>query len=195
MTRAYEQHLTLDEIDALLEDAPYASAHPHLLGCTACRERIDTEREIVSRLAALPYAVPSADFANRVMARVTVPQPAAAPVRPSVRPSFRRYALAASILLVAMASSVAWSLANQELLSATTTWLSEGALGWLWLTVRGVGANVMEQPWYAGLRGVFGDPVRIAMISGAIMLVYLGGVFALRRLMALPTQGVAHAHA
>jgi hypothetical protein len=195
MTRAHEQHLTLDEIDALLEDAPYAAAHPHLLGCTACRERIDTEREIVARLAALPYATPSLDFADRVMARVTVPQPATLPVRGSVVPSFRRWAIAASILVALMATSVAWSLLNQELLTGTVSSLGNGALDWAWLTLRGVAANVMEQPWYAGLRGFFGDPVRLAMISGGITLVYLGGVFALRRLMALPTQGVAHAHA
>ena len=195
MTRAHEQHLTLDEIDALLEDAPYAAAHPHLLGCTACRERIDSEREIVARLAALPYATPSLDFADRVMARVTVPQPATVPVRRSVVPSFRRWAIAASILVALMATSVAWSLLNQELLTGTVSSLGNGALDWAWLTLRGVAANVMEQPWYAGLRGFFGDPVRLAMISGGITLVYLGGVFALRRLMALPTQGVAHAHA
>ena len=195
MTRAYEQHLTLDEIDALLEDAPYAAAHPHLLGCTACRERIDTEREIVARLAALPSATPSLDFADRVMARVAVPTIAPVSVRQSARPPVRRYAIAASILVALMAGSVLWSMANRELLSATTSSLGNGALDWAWLTLRGVAANVMEQPWYAGLRGFFGDPVRLAMISGGITLVYLGGVFALRRLMALPTQGVAHAHA
>lgn len=195
MTRAYEQHLTLDEIDALLDDAPYAAAHPHLLGCNACRERIDAEREIVARLAALSYAAPSTDFADRVMARVTVPQLAPVPVRRSAVPSFRRYAVAASILVALMATSVAWSLLNRELLTGTVSSLGNGALDWAWLTLRGVAANVMEQPWYAGLRGFFGDPVRLAMISGGITLVYLGGVFALRRLMALPTQGVAHAHA
>ena len=194
MTRPYEQHLTLDDIDALLEDASYAAAHPHLLGCTACRERIDSEREIVTRLAALPYAAPSPQFAERVMARVTMPAPRAVTVRRSVRPSVR-LALAASVVLLAMAGSVLWSIANRELLSAATSSLGNGALDWAWLTVRGVAANLIEQPWYAGIRGFFGDPIRLAMISGGITLVYLGGVFALRRLMALPTQGVAHAHA
>jgi len=194
MTRPYEQHLTLDDIDALLEDAPYAAAHPHLLGCTACRERIDSEREIVTRLAALPYAAPSPQFAERVMARVTMPAQRAVTVRRSVRPSVR-LALAASVVLLAMAGSVLWSIANRELLSAATSSLGNGALDWAWLTVRGVAANLIEQPWYAGIRGFFGDPIRLAMISGGITLVYLGGVFALRRLMALPTQGVAHAHA
>jgi hypothetical protein len=195
MTRAYEQHLTLDEIDALLEDAPYAAAHPHLVGCTACRERIDSEREIVTRLAALPYATPSEHFADRVMARVQVPELATVPARRSAVPSFRRFALAASILVTAMVASAVWSSMNRELLSATTTWLADGALSWLWVAVRGVGANVMEQPWYAAVRGLFADPARIGMISGGITLLYLGGVFALRKLMALPTQGVAHAHA
>jgi hypothetical protein len=52
---------------------------------------------------------------------------------------------------------------------------------------------VMEQPWYDGFKLLVGNPTRLALASAAASLAYLGGVLALRRLLALPTVGVAHA--
>jgi hypothetical protein len=37
------------------------------------------------------------------------------------------------------------------------------------------------------------NPGRLALISALASVSYLGGIFALRRLLALPTQRVAHA--
>jgi hypothetical protein len=53
----------------------------------------------------------------------------------------------------------------------------------------------MEQPWFAGFRGLLDDPGRLALASAFGTLVYVTGVLALRRLLAVPTptQRVAHA--
>jgi hypothetical protein len=53
----------------------------------------------------------------------------------------------------------------------------------------------MEQPWFAGFRGLLDDPGRLALASAFGTLVYVTGVLALRRLLTVPapTQRVAHA--
>jgi hypothetical protein len=56
-----------------------------------------------------------------------------------------------------------------------------------------VASNVIEQPWYDGAKVLVGNPTRLALASAVASFAYLGGVLALRRLLALPTQGVAHA--
>jgi hypothetical protein len=63
-----------------------------------------------------------------------------------------------------------------------------------WFAVRGVASNFIEQPWYGTVRGLVENPGRLALISALASLVYLGGIIALRRLLALPTQQVAHAN-
>src|SRR5215213_8565219 len=54
-------------------------------------------------------------------------------------------------------------------------------------------ASVIEQPWYTPLRALAEQPGRLALVSALITFAYLGGVIVLRRLLALPTQQVAHA--
>jgi hypothetical protein len=63
----------------------------------------------------------------------------------------------------------------------------------LWLGVQGLASNLLEQPWYTGLRSLLENPGRLAAISAVGSLLYLGCVLALRRLLAVPTQQVAHA--
>ena len=202
MTRPAEFHLSPDDIDALLASDARAYAHAHLDTCAECAAVYAAEREVVERLATLPTAMPSPDFADRVMARVLLPDPFALHSLQGSRrrlfASHRSLAAAAMVVLVigaAMAASIAWSLGNRDTLAAAGTWLGNEAVSWLWLGIRGAASNLMEQPWYDRARGVIGAPARVAMVSGAAFLAYLGGVLVLRRLMALPRTGVAHAHA
>ena len=202
MTRPAEFHLSPDDIDALLASDARAYAHDHLEACADCAARYAAERDVVARLATLPLVAPPADFADRVMARVTLPDPFAlhslGGSRRRLFASRRALAAAASVVLVlgaAMAASIAWSLGNRETIAAAGTWLGNEAVSWLWVGLRGAASNLMEQPWYDRARGLLGAPARIAMLSAAASLAYLGGVLVLRRLMALPRAGVAHAHA
>ena len=202
MTRPASFHLSPDDIDALLANDARAHALEHLDTCADCAARYAAEREVVERLATLPMSAPSADFADRVMARVALPDPFALHAlgggRRRLFASRRSLAAAASVVLVlgaAMAASIVWSLGNRETLAAAGTWVGNEAVSWLWLGIRGAASNLMEQPWYDRARGLLGAPARIAMLSAAASLAYLGGVLVLRRLMALPRTGVAHAHA
>jgi hypothetical protein len=92
-----------------------------------------------------------------------------------------------------MAGSIAWSLTHQQTLASIGNWLLAQSGQVAWLSLRGLASNLMEQPWYSGIRSVIDNPVRLAFGSALASFAYLVGVFALRRLLALPTQQVAHA--
>ena len=195
-------HLTPDDFDAWFAGAFAPDVQEHLAGCPACRERAETEREIVALIAGLPLMSPSAGFADRVMARVTVPQPLRVRtvdlIRQRVFATRRSMSIAASFLVLvlgSMTASVVWTLGHQETLTALGAWLSTQAGQAAWLGVRGIASNFMEQPWFAGLRALAASPGRLGIATALALVAYLSGVLALRRLLALPTPRVAHAGA
>jgi hypothetical protein len=156
-----------------------------------------------AQLASLPLFSPRPDFADRVMASVRVPDPFAIRSLGSagrrLRASPRAAALAASLAVLvvgSMAASVIWTLANRDTLLAMGSWLATEAGQWAWVGLRGSALTLMEQPWFAGFRGLLDEPGRLALASAFGTLVYVTGVLALRRLLALPvpTQRVAHAN-
>jgi hypothetical protein len=137
------------------------------------------------------------------MASVRVPDPFAIRSLGSagrrLRASPRAAALAASLAVLvvgSMAASVIWTLANRDTLLAMGSWLATEAGQWAWVGLRGSALTLMEQPWFAGFRGLLNEPGRLALASAFGTLVYVTGVLALRRLLALPvpTQRVAHAN-
>ena len=200
MTPVPGPHLTPDDFDAWLAGALAPTAQEHLMRCPVCEERAETEREIVALLGALPLLSPAPGFADRVMARVAVPRPLAvrsiASIRSRVFATRRSTAIAASLLVVvlgSMAASIVWTLSHQATLVALGSWLTAQAGQVAWLGVRGVASNFIEQPWFAGLKSLAASPGRLGLASALAMLAYVGGVLALRRLLALPTQRVAHA--
>ena len=200
MTRPSGPHLSPDDFEAWLSGALAPELQRHLDECQACLEQARTDREIADQIAILPLLSPGEGFADRVMASVSVPDPFA--IR-SLQATRRRLlatpkslALAAGLALVllgSMAGSIAWTLMHQGTMASLGTWLLSQSGEALWLGVRGVASNFIEQPWYGGLRSLMETPARLAMISASASLAYLGGVFALRRLLAVPTQQVAHA--
>ncbi len=134
------------------------------------------------------------------MARVAVPDPFALRafrlLRGRVVTSRRSlvFATSVAVLLVAtMGGSIAWSLANQDVFAAIGSSVAGEAARWFWLGLQALASNLVEQPWYEDALNVVGTPARLALFSGMASLLYLSGVLALRRLMALPTQRVAHA--
>jgi hypothetical protein len=201
MTRPSGPHLSPDDIDAWLAGTLAPDAQAHLDHCPECLEVLRAEREVVDLLAALPYPSPAPHFADRVMARVMVADPFA--LR-SLRTARRRLlatrkslAVAAALtvaLVGSVAASVAWTLTHQQMLTALGGWLLSEAGQLAWIALRGAASNLIEQPWYAALKTFLGSPVRLALASALASLTYLGGIFALRRLLALPAPQVAHAN-
>jgi hypothetical protein len=200
MTRPSGAHLSPDEIDAWLEGRLASEWQQHLDQCQSCLELVRTEGEIVDQLSGLTLMSPEAGFADRVMAAVLVPDPFA--IRSlqatrqrlfSTRKSIAKAASLALLLLGSMAGSVVWTLANQETLGSLGSWLLTEGGQIAWLGLRGIASSVMEHPWYDGIRSFAESPGRLALSSALASFAYLGGVLALRRLLAVPTQQVAHA--
>ena len=200
MTRPSGTHLSPDEIDSWLAGTLAREWRQHLDQCQACLERVRAEREIMDQITALPLLSPEAGFADKVMASVIIPDPFA--IR-SFQASRRRLfatpksvAVAATFALLvlgSMAGSIAWSLTHQETLASLGSWLLAQGGQMAWLSLRAVASNLMEQPWYSGIRSLLNNPALLALGSALVSAVYLGGVLALRRLLATPTQQVAHA--
>jgi hypothetical protein len=200
MTRPPGTHLSPDEIDSWLSGNLAREWQQHLDECQTCLERVRIEREIVDQIGTLPLMSPAADFADRVMASVSVPDPfSIRSLQETQRRLFatrRSLAIAASLTLLVLGSmggSIAWSLANQETIASIGNWLVTAGGQVAWLSLRGVASNLIEQPWYNSLRSLLESPGRLAIGSALATTVYLIGVLALRRLLALPTQQVAHA--
>ena len=200
MTRPPGNHLSPDEIDAWLAGALALEWQQHLDQCQACLERVRTECEVLDQIAALPLMSPATGFADRVMAAVEVPDPFAIRSLQSIRrrvfATRKSLALAASLtllLLGSMAGSIVWSLNNQDTIVSIGTWLVSTGGQMAWLSVRGLASNLMEQPWYSSLQSLLDNPGRLALGSALASAVSVGCLLALRRLLALPTQQVAHA--
>jgi hypothetical protein len=200
MTRPSGAHLSPDEIDACLSGAPGPELQRHLQQCQACLEQLQADREIAEQIAALPLVGPAEGFAERVMAAVVIPDPFAIRslqlTRRRILATPRSLAVAAGLVLAllgSMVGSVVWSLANQETLASMGSWLFTQGGQALWLGVQGLASNLIEQPWYTGLKSLVENPARLAMFSALGSFAYLGGLLALRRLLAVPTQRVAHA--
>ena len=200
MTRPPGTHLSPDEIDSWLAGTLAPEWQQHLDQCQTCLERARTERDLVDQIAALPLMAPEVDFAERVMAAVTIPDPFA--IRSlqarqrrlfATRKSLAIAARLTLLLLGSMGGSIAWSLTHQETLASLGNWLLSEGSELAWLSLRGLASNVMEQPWYSGIPSLLNNPIRIAFGSALTFAVYLGGILALRRLLAPPTQQVAHA--
>jgi hypothetical protein len=200
MTRPSAPHLSPDDFEAWLSGALAPELQRHLDECQACLEQARADREIADLIADLPLVSPGQGFADRVMAAVSVPDPFAIRSFQATRRRLfatpKSLALAASLallLLGSMAGSIAWTLTHQETMASLGTWLLAQGGQALWLGLQGVASNFIEQPWYTGIRSLVEAPGRLALISALASLAYLGGVFALRRLLAVPTQQVAHA--
>ena len=200
MTRPPGTHLSPDEIDAWLAGNLAREWQQHLDHCQACLERARTEREIVDQIAALERMSPTSGFADRVMSAVAVPDPFA--IRSlqatrrrlfSTRKSLAVAATLTILLLGSMAGSIGWSLTHQETLASIGNWLVSQGGQIAWLSLRGVASNILEQPWYNALQSLANSPGRLALGSALVSAVYLIGLLALRRLLSLPTQQVAHA--
>jgi hypothetical protein len=202
MTRdSSASHLGPDELDAWLAGVRVPVLLRHVEECSACLELVRAEEALVGALAALPLPAPRPGFADRVMASVRVPDPfAIRAIQAAQRRLFasrKSVAIAAGLALVllgSMAASALWTLANRDMLVAAGNWLAGEAGRWAWVGLRGAAVNLIEQPWFSGFRSLIDAPGRLAVASAAMSLMYVSGVLALRRLLAVPTQRVGHAN-
>ena len=187
MSRRPQHHLTPDDLDTALEESLGSQPSLHLESCQACQDLLGAERELVGLLNGMPRFSPSEQFVDAVMARVALPDPFALRafrnIRTRLATSHRSLAFATSVavvLAVTMGGSIAWTLANQDVLAAIGSNVAGEAAHWFWLGLQALASNLVEQPWYEDARVAIGSPTRLALF------------LALKRLLALPTQRVAH---
>ncbi len=149
--------------------------------------------ELDRLLGALPHVGPSPDFADRVMARVTVPARAAVSTPlPIVRRPRVLLVAALAAIAVAMVASIAWSIAHEATLTSLSRWLSASASEWTLRGLREVASSVAR--WSpGGLRATRLSPSSLAIGSGLGSLLYVGSAFLFYRLMITPSSRAEYA--
>jgi hypothetical protein len=120
------EHLSTESLQGFAEGALAASERAslaaHVAGCSRCAAELAEWRTLFATLAALPQLVPAPDFANRVLAQVTIP--ARAPVWVQWQAAGRQLAQR-----LAPRSTRAWALASAFMIlpllvgGGVTAWL------------------------------------------------------------------------
>ena len=200
MERPAQQHLTLDELDLVLEGSYPEAVRAHVNTCPDCASLLKSERMLVRWLGALPLHVPAAGFEDRVMARVQIatPQSALATLRRRVLASRRSMAIAASVavtLVGSLVASVTWSFGHQDVLAALGNAAVRNVADFSWLAARGLATGIIAQPWYGAARDLVDSPARLATAAGGLTIAWAAGMLLMRRLIAIPAGSVAHDHA
>ena len=152
------------------------------------------DHAVLNALAALPSYAPKPQFADQVLARVRRPESVLVRLlKPRSPASWGRLALAASVL-ISLGASIVWSLFNRELL---LSWVQLAAVETgraVWLGVRVVATNLTSQPWYLPLREFASSPGRLAVLAAGSFVTYAAALYALRRVLTLPSGPVSHAN-
>ncbi len=201
MKRPHDAHLTADELDALLQGPPDEGLQAHLFACSDCRSTAEADRNAVTAIRSLAPFQPAAGLADRVMAQVTI-QPVALDrfilrlplwVRRDRRSLIRAASMAGAVV-VGMAASAVWSLMYRDLLSLWGSRVVSLFEGRLWNGTQALAASIAAQPWYGVIRDTLDSPGRLGMTVTILLLGYVSGLMALRRLVALPSRPVPHAN-
>ncbi len=189
-------HITNAELDAWLDSTLASARMWHLEDCAPCQVLADSERALVQRLESLPLLSPAPKFAAQVMSKVAVVESAGTltVIRRRLMASPRTAILAASaaaLLIGGAGTSIGWSLTHQDTLTRLGQTVTTEGSQWLWLGVRGVVSNLIEQPWYSSARQVLGTPARLAWIGAATLTAWTGGLVLMRRLLTVPGSHAA----
>lgn len=189
MSDANMNHLTADELDALLVGTSLPHAMSHLATCPPCVAMRELDARLVTALSGLPTWEPAADFPERVMARVQIrPVLAELPrvLTPRERSARRRVLVALATTGGALAAGLAWAVANPTTaLGWTAPTVAEAGQS-LWITVQTIAANTAEQPWFDSVRDALATPARAFPVLVGVLGAYALALVGLRRLLAEP---------
>lgn len=183
-------HLTADELDAILEGNGSSRSTSHLATCSSCLAMVELDRRLVGALSSLPSLAPSADFEQRVMARVTIGvAPAQAPmVAPSPRAlAARRRVLAGSLVTAAsVAAGFVWAAANPTAALGAVGPALQRTGETLWGSLQAVASNATEQPWFAAVADSLASPGKLLLAVVAVGGLYALALTGFRRLLTEP---------
>ncbi len=192
-----DQHPDRDSLSAFLEGALSIDAtqwvEQHLVGCAACRAKVEQERAFLSELDSLQCVEPPADFVQGVMARV-----AQCPAyQPAPEVKWRRvgvWAGAAAAAMVALLGFVGWALvAGSDAGGTAATPSVSGGIAWFFEAAKQVyflGLGRLEGIWslfqivFTVLFGIF-DYIRNSslMVQLALLLATVALNYAFTRMV------------
>lgn len=183
-------HLSADDLDALLEGITSPQTTSHIATCRLCQRMVDLDRRLGRVLASLPEELPSLGFADQVMSRVVVGQAtvSAPPLNRTPRElaARRRVWVGGGLTAAAVTGGFVWAaLYPADALGfAAPAWQQVGQS--LWLTLQGMVANTVEQPWFGTVRTGLGSPGRAAVVLLGAAGLYALALVGMRRLLTEP---------
>ncbi|MFW6085543.1 MAG: anti-sigma factor family protein [Gemmatimonadota bacterium] len=176
-----QTHLTPDEVEAAAErSASLADARlRHLESCRACAAEVEESRRLSAALAALPTWMPTPGFAERVMARVSLPVPWHRRIAAAVRESTAAGLGAATTIAALLAGAGLWVTQFPELRPlALAGWLAGQAGDLLWSAVL-AGGRALYVHGLTDLATAFGADLTMTSALAALATVALVGIGAL----------------
>lgn len=133
--RIRQTHLTPDEVEAVAESSA-ALPEPrreHARSCALCAREVAELRRLSAALAGLPSRAPASGFADRVMARVTLPVPWHRRLADAVRERTTAGIGVAATVAALLAGAGLWAVRFPELSPlALTGWLAGQAGDLFW---------------------------------------------------------------
>jgi len=186
----HDKHLRSDEIELLLdgeEGFGVAPLRAHVKSCIPCRLELDSARELMVALEALPDFAPSVNFSDRVMSQVQVFEPwHAAATRtvvqylPATRPARMAAGIGAAITAGLATTGVTWVVARADMAFILTQLGAEGVRDQIVAASSDVASTVLGQPGIAAMQS--GSPEMAAIAAGGFVAIVGMGVVGLRAL-------------
>lgn len=176
-----QTHLTPDEVEAVADDSA-ALAGPrrrHLDTCSACAREVEESRRLSVALAALPAWTPSPGFAERVMARVTLPVPWHRRLAAAVRNRTAAGIGVAATVAALLAGAGLWATQFPDLRPLVLAgWLAGQAGDLLWSAIL-AGGRTLYALGLTDLAAALGADLTITSALAALATVALVGLGAL----------------
>ncbi len=175
------KHLTADDLDAFHSGSSIQEMQLHLETCAECQQLIALDQRVLEMMSAMPSLAPSAQLADRIMARVQFTSRSVPVLSYPALTRRRLGAIAAAV--VGMAASVAWTSANRATLDGWLTRTGDALVAWGLDRWNSGVAMLTAEPWFETLRIASGTPARLAVIGVATLMLYGAGIVVLRRLV------------
>ena len=182
-------HVSADELDALHEQGLSARITSHIATCPPCRQLVALDLRLVAGLSTLPTWDASPTLAARVLGRLT---PATDRAVVASMPSDRERAARRRVIIAGLltgggvAAGFTWAVLNpaaaQGLAGPAVTEVSQA----LWLSLQGLVANTIEQPWFGTVRDALASPTRALPYLVGAGVAYALTLVGFRRLLTSP---------
>lgn len=176
-----QTHLTPDEVEAVVDrstDLGDARLR-HLDACAECAREVEELRRLSVALSALPTWTPTPGFAERVMARVTLPLPWHRKLAAAVRDRTAAGLGVAATLAALLAGAGLWATQFPDLRPLTLAgWLAGQAGDVFWSAVL-AGGRALYALGLTDLVAAFGADLTITSALAALATLSLVGVGAL----------------